>query len=372
MAETNLEEKKETLDILPIKKGRRMLIFLADFFVTLILSMILFNIAIYPLSKLATGSQKKDDEAIQYTRQRMDILYSNGLLYYNEDEKYYYDSNLETTAKMALGYYMGISGNADVITTYYIDIRAQKSTKEVKELYVENDKSYGFFTYDENSEVLTVKDKYKEEFNAYFDEKDSLTAQAKADFERFTNTVFLKLYGEVMKDIEEKDLMFETIDKSYVQLSTLIEELKANDVVVIQVAAIISFFVSAIGMYIVLPLVDKRGRTLGLIILKEERVQSDTIRITNKNDRLIGAIFNIIFQLPGILFVPYPTISFVELFRLSALFIVTMISLVFLIISMVYLFISAYNQTLTDKLTKTIIIDTSDLDEVYKKRGLYI
>lgn len=57
---------------------------------------------------------------------------------------------------------------------------------------------------------------------------------------------------------------------------------------------------------------------------------------------------------------------------MSALFIVTMISLVVLIVSIIYLFISAYNQTLSDKLTKTIIIDTVDLDEVYKKRGLYI
>ena len=48
-------------------------------------------------------------------------------------------------------------------------------------------------------------------------------------------------------------------------------------------------------MYIVLPMVNRKGRTLGLIVLKEERVQSDTIRITNKSDRAIGAIFNIIF-----------------------------------------------------------------------------
>ena len=372
MAGNDLEKEEKTFDILPVKKGRRMLIYLADFFVVLIISMILFNIAVYPLSKLATGSQKKEDEAISYTRQRMDILYNNGLLFYEENEKYYYDGNLETTAKKSLGYYLGIEGNTDVITTYFVDFRGQKTTKEVKEEYVENDKSYGFFEYDETNEKLSIKGRYIEEFNAYFDEKDSLTSQAEADFERFTNTVFLKLYSEVMKDIEEKDLRTSTVDKSYIELSNLIVELKANDVVIVQVAAIISFVITSVGMCIVLPMVNRKGRTLGLIVLKEERVQSDTIRITNKSDRAIGSIFNIIFQLPCLLFIPYPTISFAELFGMSALFIVTMISLVVLIVSIIYLFISAYNQTLSDKLTKTIIIDTVDLDEVYKKRGLYI
>ena len=117
MAGNDLEKEEKTFDILPVKKGRRMLIYLADFFVVLIISMILFNIAVYPLSKLATGSQKKEDEAINYTRQRMDILYNNGLLFYEENEKYYYDGNLETTAKKSLGYYLGIEGNTDVITT---------------------------------------------------------------------------------------------------------------------------------------------------------------------------------------------------------------------------------------------------------------
>ena len=127
MAGNDLEKKEKTFDILPVKKGRRMLIYLADFFVVLIISMILFNIAVYPLAKLATGSQKKEDEAINYTRQRMDILYNNGLLFYEENEKYYYDGNLETTAKKSLGYYLGIEGNTDVITTYFVDFRGQKN-----------------------------------------------------------------------------------------------------------------------------------------------------------------------------------------------------------------------------------------------------
>ena len=64
MGGNDLEKEEKTFDILPVKKGRRMLIYLADFFVVLIISMILFNIAVYPLAKLATGSQKKEEEAI--------------------------------------------------------------------------------------------------------------------------------------------------------------------------------------------------------------------------------------------------------------------------------------------------------------------
>lgn len=48
--EENNQEQKY-LDIYPISKGKRILTFLADFFITLITSIFLFNIIIYPIGK---------------------------------------------------------------------------------------------------------------------------------------------------------------------------------------------------------------------------------------------------------------------------------------------------------------------------------
>ena len=43
------ENKQEVVEITPIKKGRRILLFLADFFINFILCFVLFNAVIMPL-----------------------------------------------------------------------------------------------------------------------------------------------------------------------------------------------------------------------------------------------------------------------------------------------------------------------------------
>ena len=43
-----------TLDVFPLSKGKRMLLFLGDFFLVFILALFLSNIVVYPIAKSAT------------------------------------------------------------------------------------------------------------------------------------------------------------------------------------------------------------------------------------------------------------------------------------------------------------------------------
>ena len=57
--EDNQEKKVINLD--PLKKGKRILLFLADYFIDFILGFLLFVVMVYPLGKVMTGFSAKKD-----------------------------------------------------------------------------------------------------------------------------------------------------------------------------------------------------------------------------------------------------------------------------------------------------------------------
>ena len=71
--EENNQEQKY-LDIYPISKGKRILTFLADFFITLITSIFLFNIIIYPIGKTIAKTDEKTNEIYTLEKEKYDLL----------------------------------------------------------------------------------------------------------------------------------------------------------------------------------------------------------------------------------------------------------------------------------------------------------
>ena len=122
--EENNQEQKY-LDIYPISKGKRILTFLADFFITLITSIFLFNIIIYPIGKTIAKTDEKTNEIYTLEKEKYDLLYDSKILFYDSDYKYSYINNLETSMKKFIYYYTG--DNTDLenefIRHFYIDLR---------------------------------------------------------------------------------------------------------------------------------------------------------------------------------------------------------------------------------------------------------
>ena len=88
-----MEERNKIIDIYPTKISRRLLVFLADTFIFLILAVFLFEMCAKPIFVSLPNFNNKFNEATKATSMRNDVLYENEILFYeNEDGKNLGDS----------------------------------------------------------------------------------------------------------------------------------------------------------------------------------------------------------------------------------------------------------------------------------------
>ncbi|MBO4668093.1 MAG: hypothetical protein J5666_08245 [Bacilli bacterium] len=80
MEEVIESTKKEPIDIHPLNKGKRMLVFIADFFIHYILCFLLFNVMIAPIGKAITKFSDKNEEHITLTSEMYRHYYKSGVL----------------------------------------------------------------------------------------------------------------------------------------------------------------------------------------------------------------------------------------------------------------------------------------------------
>ena len=80
MAEEETVTQENYIDIHPLKKGRRILVFLADFFIHFILTYLIFNIAAAPIGKAATNYNAKNEEHVLTTLDMYDHYYNAKVL----------------------------------------------------------------------------------------------------------------------------------------------------------------------------------------------------------------------------------------------------------------------------------------------------
>ena len=102
------EQEQKVIEISPLSKGKRFLLFLGDFFIAFIIAFTLFNLATFPLTKLIF---KTDDPVKEFEK-----------LCQNENIKAYLDansafSNMINQVNSIIGYFVkggdegGCSGN---------------------------------------------------------------------------------------------------------------------------------------------------------------------------------------------------------------------------------------------------------------------
>lgn len=373
-----MEEEKEqkTINVSPISKGKRVLAFLADFFLLFIVTFVIFNVAVMPLGNLMTDSTKRQNASDEAAIVQFNILYEQKVMHHeNSDDLYYYNANVEFTMNCYLSYYsfsdsdvlethkqFGHKEENEVIKHFYKDIR-NDFNKYLSTLQTFNNE-YQYFDID--GENISLKEEVKTNIKLSFFSPDDMSENGKTMLGNLQNE-FMNLYADVFKDIEANDLT--NNGASYLANQKIVKDRETFLQWQLVISSFIAYLLSIIIYFIIIPLFTPDGRTLALLMMRLSRIGTNNLYLLSKGENILNAIYMLVFNLAVVFFMPMTYVTFTYLFNIPVLFPSLLIGLVVVIASLITLLISSYNRTICDYLSRSVIIKNDDLDEIYRSKG---
>ena len=129
------EEKQEQkfIDISPLSKWKRLLLFLGDYFLAFIISFIFFNLVVFPVAKIVCNAKEKNEQALVLEQKALKMLKDDGYLYSPNDGASFLE-DVNYTFKVFLSYYAFDEETPDANNPQY----GHKIENEVVRHYYEN------------------------------------------------------------------------------------------------------------------------------------------------------------------------------------------------------------------------------------------
>ena len=363
-------EEKKVLDVYPITKSQRILVWICEAIVTFALAFILMHAAVTPLYSLIGGYAKIQEDADTAIRQRNRLLLENKLIYFENDEDQIGDISygLEYTYSLFMGDFIKAEEGHNVFKEFYD--KFDNSDENYYDMFKTYDAELHLFNFDDSSKTITLKDEYKTKFNAVVDKTDEMSSDAQRIYEKYCNKVFLTFYSHIMRQMEAQDTNLSGV--SYIKLSKRIEtSTKFYDRMMI-IGAFVSYVVSWAVTSILIPLVNRNRRSLSMIMMRIQRVTLSEFKILKAPRLLLVGFYQLITYLFMTFLIPMPLISFAYIFSLPILIYPSLISAIVCIFSFVTILINGANQSTTDLLSSTFFVTNDTLDDIYRAKGYTI
>ena len=368
------EQAQNIIELKPLSKWKRFLLFLGDYFVAFILSFALFNLAVFPLAKVICDTQTRSENAAYLEQQALNLLKDDGILYAPSAAASFED-RVNYTFKVFLSYYAfddenipedkqyGHKQENEVVRVYYQNVIKDESMyiKDFKEVNTDN-----MFVIGDDVMSIALKDEYKSKLaNELLEIKDESKYS-----EAMTNVrdhVFAKLfYLHVYNHITENDYV--KGDKSFNNLLKEASSIMKSLQWVASGSAIVAIIISWGIVYVIYPVVNKEKRTITMSAMRLSKLNYKMLSpITNK-DVMIHSFYHFVLSMSSILFMPILYFGLAYSFNLPLLFVLSAISLGLAIISGVFIFINEYNRSASDILTNIVLVPTSEIDNMYRER----
>ena len=379
------QQENNAVDIHPLKKGKRILLFLADFFINFILSFLLFNVAVAPIGKAITKYENKNDEHIVLTNEMYEHYYKSGFVVEAVNSEYTdITAGIEYTYRCFLSFFVldneeSIDANYpqygrkienDVIYHYYHDIRMNDDA------YFNSFKNYNeknnYFVFDKSSLSFSLKNEVKNELYSFYDPKDEMGNVGKGYYNDILENVFNPMLAEVMVDIDKNDLHFEGEKHSFLECKNRIKELETYHDHLMTICALISHFVSWLALFLIVPLVNSDRKTLGMLFMKIHILNFNDLNIVKRGAYVINSIYYLFATMLGLMFVPSLLVPFNNLFASGFLAYSSIFAAVLLLADLIFLLINQYNRSLIDFATHSLYLTEKEMSELYRARGYKI
>lgn len=374
-------QEKKVINLNPLKKGKRVLLFLADYFINFILGFLLFVVMCYPLGKLMTGYGSRQGVYSANLELRGKILIGNKIIFDSHDVDIYDISyNVDFTSDCFLSYYsfdeespanmkynqFGHKEENKIFHTYFLNILGDE--QKFVSLFDKYNEKYAYF--ERSGTIFTLKSVIKEQVRPNFIKGEDVSQVGKTYVSNIKNSVYLPMFSEIMESIKTHDIEFE--GNSYNKTQAAIAGYEQYTLNLITATAMISVFLSSIVLYLVIPLCNKGRKTIGMFIMSIEVVNIRSLGYLKKRETILMFVYTLFEAFLISFFVPMTSIPFVEMFRIQLLFIIGLFSIGFMLINLIALLFDQYNRTLFDRLLGVIHLKTADLDEVYRAKGYYL
>ena len=357
-------KETQTLDIYPISKFKRVLTALGDLFLHYILSVTLLQFVVFNIASKIVDYPSRLEKNLEIINQRMDILYGNNLLFFDqENNKHNMDKNLDTTFDYFLKYYVtnGLEGT-DSVKHYFNDIK-KITADELNQKYL--DFGSPFFVIENSNLVLTQY--YIDYFSPYFNKNDSLSDVGQNYLNSFRSKVFVSLYNNMIADINANELTYNNL--SYKDLNLKIADNQNYNIVFNSINIIISFVISFVILYVLIPLLFKDRATLTYRVMKQKRIKTNNYEFLNRKQYIMIILNNFFMSLSTLFFIGMIYAGAKEMFKYVLLMIISLVSFAFLITNLIVMLANKLNKSLGELSTNTIVIDENSLNQIYEYKG---
>ena len=368
------EIENYVIEIRPVTKWKRFLAFLADYFIAFIISFTLFNLAIFPLAKIAFNTQSKSEHATALENQAIGLLIEDGYLY-SAREGSSFEDNVNYTFKVFLSYYAFDEETPDSVHSQY----GHKLENEVVYHYYQNvikdDNKYiadfkevnqadGMFDIGDTFASIVLKSDYK---NLLANELLEVTDEEKYSeaMTNFRDHIFAKLfYLHVYNHIIENDYV-----KGDVSFNKCLSD--ARDIMrglqwVATGSVLFTVLLTWGIVFLIYPLINKDCKTIANSAMHISKLHYKSLGPITKSSVLIQSFYQLIFMLSFALVLPVLYFGISYSFNLPLLFVLSVISLGLIIISGLFIFFNEHNRSGSDILTNIVLLPDSEIDNMYK------
>ena len=372
-----MEESQKVIEINPAPKWKRLLLFLGDYFIAFILSFVLFNLAIFPLSKVIFNTQKQSEQITALEEQSNDLLADSGFLFQKPGDKNVFENHVNFTFKVFLSYYAfneekvddrnpqyGHKTGNDVIYNYYVDYLHDETT--YLNLFKEVNQEDMLFDISDSISSISLKSDYKTLLGAELleqeDEEKYSENMLKFRDHVFARLFYLHLYQDILdNDYVKDDISYNNCLKQIASITHSLQWIAVG-------ASLVTVVISWSGVFLLYPLIHPDRRTIALSMMHLDRVDNHRFMTVSRGNVAIQSFYYFILNLSSAFFLPILYFGFAYCFNLPLLFFFTLISIALMIASMFIVLFNQYNRSGVDLLTSSVILPTSELERMFQEK----
>ena len=368
------ETNQKFIDIVPLSKWKRLLVFLGDYFIAFIASFILFNLIVFPAAKIICNAQKQNEQAKVLEQKALKMLKDDGYLYFPNDGASFLD-DVNYTFKVFLSFYAfdeetpdinnpqyGHKKENEVLLHYYENVI--KSTNQYVVDFKEVNEADSMFNIADTVDSISLKADYKALLAAeLLEQKDEEKySEAMINFRDhiFARLFYIHVYNHIIDNdyVNSEGASFNTYLN---QSEAILKRLQW----IPTVSSFISILLSWSLIFVLYPLVNKEKRTITMSAMGISKLHYKSLGPIDDKSVMVQSFYHFVTMLSSLVFLPFIYFGLAYCFNLPLLFVLSTISFVLIIASGFFIIFNEYNRSGTDIVTNIVLVPTTQLDNLY-------